>query len=83
MTDPAASTELLGLQGLRLLKPALLRRTEMRDALATIYVIWRNDFLTVGAFADYYHITDAEAEVIINLGRRFHKELNESHRPHP
>ena len=55
----------------------------MRDALATIYVIWRNDFLTIGAFADYYHIAEAEAEVIINLGRRFYKELNESHRPHP
>ena len=55
----------------------------MREALITIYLIFKNDFLTIGGFADYYHITDAEAEVLINLGRRFHEELNESHRPHP
>lgn len=55
----------------------------MREALITIYLIYKNDFLTVGAFADYYHITDAEAEILINLGRRFHKEQNESNRPHP
>ena len=55
----------------------------MREVLATIYLIFKNGFITVGAFADYYHITDAEAETLINLGRRFHKELNESHSPHP
>ena len=48
----------------------------MRDALATIY-IWKNEFLTIGGFADFYHITDEEAEVLINLGRRFHEELYE------
>ena len=47
----------------------------MREALITIYLIWKNDFLTIGGFADYYHIDDREAETLINLGRRFHKEL--------
>lgn len=55
----------------------------MREALITIYLIYKNDFITVGAFADYYHINDREAETLINLGRRFHEEQNESNRPHP
>ena len=55
----------------------------MREALITIYLIYKNDFITIGAFADYYHINDREAETLFKLGRRFHKEQNESHRPHP
>lgn len=34
-----------------------------------MYVDWLNNFLTVSAFADYYHIGDEEAENIINEGR--------------
>lgn len=55
----------------------------MREALITIYLIYKNDFITVGAFADYYHINDREAETLINLGRRFHKEKNEGNYSHP
>lgn len=47
----------------------------MREALAAIYREWINDFLTTEAYADYYHIEDEEADILINLGRRFHNEL--------
>ena len=33
------------------------------------YLDYLNNFLTIGAFADYYHITDIQAIDIINLGR--------------
>ena len=52
----------------------------MREALAAIYREWINDFLTIGGFADYYHLTDEDAETIIRLGRKFHEELAEN--PH-
>lgn len=47
----------------------------MREALATIYLQWRNDFLTARAFADYHHITDTQAYTLVSLGHRFHEEL--------
>lgn len=47
----------------------------MKTHLQAIYLHWLNNFLTVGAFADYYHITDTEAETLIRLGRRFHEEI--------
>lgn len=47
----------------------------MKTQLQAIYLHWVNNFITVGAFADHYHITDAEAETLIRLGRRFHEEI--------
>ena len=47
----------------------------MNTHLQAIYLHWLNHFITVGAFADHYHITDAEAETLIRLGRRAHEEI--------
>lgn len=55
----------------------------MKTQLQAIYLHWLNNFITVGAFADHYHITDAEAEALIRLGRRFHEEIVESTQREP
>jgi hypothetical protein len=33
------------------------------------YLDYLNNFLTITAFADYYHMPVSEAEIIINTGR--------------
>jgi len=33
------------------------------------YLEWRNDFLTIEAFADYHHISDEDATALIKAGR--------------
>jgi len=35
-----------------------------------LYLDWWNNFITLGAFADYYGITEDEALAIINVGRK-------------
>jgi hypothetical protein len=41
-----------------------------------MYLDYFNNFLTVGAFADYYGISDEEAEFVIEVGRKLNnKEL--------
>ena len=47
----------------------------MKTQLQAIYLHWVNHFITLGAFADHYQITDAEADTLIRLGRRFHEEI--------
>lgn len=47
----------------------------LRLALQAIYLQYINQFLTIGGFADYHHITDEEAETLIRLGKRFHEEI--------
>jgi hypothetical protein len=42
----------------------------MKNKLETAYIEWFNDFLTIGGYADYYHISDERAERIISLGRK-------------
>lgn len=41
-----------------------------REQLTAVYLDWRNNFLTIGAFADHYGLHDIEAEMLINLARR-------------
>ncbi len=36
------------------------------------YLDYFNNFLTVGGFADYYGISDEEAERRISIGRKIH-----------
>jgi hypothetical protein len=55
----------------------------MKEALANLYLEWVNEFLTIGGFADFYHIEDTDAEVLIRLGRRFHEERVEAILPKP
>lgn len=47
------------------------------DKFAAMYLDWINNFLTIGAFADHYNISDETAARIIDLGRQIsHLELN-------
>lgn len=44
----------------------------MKKKLATLYRDWFNNFLTVECFADYYCVTDEQAQRVINIGRVAH-----------
>lgn len=41
-----------------------------RAALIAMYLDWRNNFLTVERFAEYYGIDEDKAERVIFLGRK-------------
>ncbi len=43
--------------------------------LANIYLDYRNDFLTYKGFAEYYGVTESQAERLIQLGKEFHESL--------
>lgn len=45
------------------------------DKFVSMYLDYRNNFLTVGAFADYYGISDKNAKRIIDIGRQI-SEIN-------
>lgn len=48
-----------------------------REQLAAVYLDWKNNFLTIAGFAEYYGLHDHEAEALINLARQCHEN------PHP
>lgn len=48
----------------------------MKAKIIEMALDWYNNFLTVGAFADYYHIDDERAARIIDIGKRL---LNRQH----
>lgn len=41
--------------------------------LANHYRQWLNDFISIGAYADYLGIEDSEALSIVNMGRIAHE----------
>ena len=42
----------------------------MKETIETMYLDYFNNFLSVSCFAEYYGITEAQAERVIALGRR-------------
>lgn len=48
-----------------------------RENLIALYLDWKNNFLTVGAFADHYGLYDDEANELIRIARKAFD------RPHP
>lgn len=48
-----------------------------REQLINVYMDWVNNFLTVEFFAEYYGLTDKQAETLINLARDVYNA------PHP
>ena len=48
-----------------------------REQLIAVWQDWKNNFLTIGGFADHYGLYDDEAEELIDLARRA------ANRPHP
>lgn len=45
----------------------------MRQQFITWYLQYLNEFITVGAFADYHHISDEQAHSVIAMGKEFHE----------
>jgi hypothetical protein len=48
-----------------------------REELANVFLDWKNNFLTVAGFAEYYGLHDNEAYELINLARQCFEN------PHP
>ena len=48
-----------------------------RETLIAVYLDWKNNFLTITGFAEYYGLWDSEAEALINLARQCFEN------PHP
>ena len=48
-----------------------------REQLAALYLAWRNDYLTIGAFAEHNGLYDQEAADLLNVARRCYEN------PHP
>ena len=42
-----------------------------------LYLDWVNNFLTVAYFAEYYDISESEAQEVINSGRKIHERTVE------
>jgi hypothetical protein len=51
--------------------------TMTREQLTNLYMVWVNDFLTIGGFADYFGLTDNEAEMLLAVARSAYEN------PHP
>jgi hypothetical protein len=41
-----------------------------RQELINVYLDWKNNFLTIAGFAEYYGLHDTEAYELINLARK-------------
>jgi len=41
-----------------------------RSELAKVYLDWKNNFLTLGAFAEHYGLYKSEALALIALGKK-------------
>ena len=48
-----------------------------RLELINVYFDWRNNFLTISGFAEYYGLYNSEAEILINLACQCYEN------PHP
>ena len=48
-----------------------------REQLAALYLAWRNDYLTIAAFAEHHGLYDQEAADLLNVARRCYEN------PHP
>ena len=40
-----------------------------------LYLDWFNNFLTVACFAEYYGLTEEEAQLVIKQGREYHESV--------
>lgn len=43
---------------------------ETIEKIYTLYLEWCNNFLSINKFADYYNLTEIEANNIIEIGRQ-------------
>jgi hypothetical protein len=48
-----------------------------REQLINLYLVWVNDFLTIGGFADHFGLHDHEAEMLLQVARSAYEN------PHP
>ncbi len=53
------------------------KRQMTREQLTNLYMVWVNDFLTIGGFADHFGLTDSEAEMLLAVARSAYEN------PHP
>jgi|TARA_R110000782_G_scaffold49179_3_gene107179 hypothetical protein len=42
--------------------------------LRLLFLDWTNNFISVSAFANEHGLTESDAKILINMGRRYHEE---------
>jgi hypothetical protein len=47
---------------------------DIKNRLASFYLQYVNDFLTIARFSEYHEITENNAELLLKLGKSFHEE---------
>jgi len=50
--------------------------TDSRDYLQALYLDYLNNFISVEGFANVYELNEEQAGILINIGRRIHKQRN-------
>jgi hypothetical protein len=48
--------------------------TTFQEHLRTAYLDYVNNYITVAKFAEHNNITDTDAQIIIDMGRKYHEE---------
>jgi hypothetical protein len=47
---------------------------QIKDKIHAMYLDWCNNFITVSRFAEYYSVSEAKANRIIEVGRTIHEQ---------
>ena len=47
------------------------KMTAHREVLKATFRVWRNDFLTIAAFADWLGVDDDDARALVDMGRKY------------
>jgi len=45
-----------------------------KNCLRLLFLDWVNNFISISAFAAEHGLTEDDAEMLINMGRRYHEE---------
>ena len=53
---------------------------ETIEKIYTLYLDWCNNFLSINKFADYYNLTEIEANNIIEIGRQLSQAETSSYK---
>ncbi len=46
----------------------------IKQELIDVYLDWMNNFISIPAFADYYGLSEKDAKVVLDLGRKYHEQ---------
>jgi len=48
--------------------------TTLQEQLRAVYLDYANTYITLAKFAEHNNITDTDAQIVIDMGRKYHEE---------